>query len=46
MTAITTIRWHVYHHRTGQVVVRSMAEFCLVLHTLLALAILVVTIVY
>jgi hypothetical protein len=32
--------WDVYHHRTGRVVVRSMAEFCGVLDTLLALVVL------
>jgi len=36
--------WDLYHHRTGRVVVRSMAEFCLVLDILLALAILAVTV--
>jgi hypothetical protein len=33
--------WDVYHHRVNRVVVRSMAEFCCVLDTLLAIAILV-----
>lgn len=31
--------WDVYHHRVNKVVVRSMAEFCCVLDTLLAVAI-------
>jgi hypothetical protein len=31
--------WDVYHHRVNRVVVRSMAEFCCVLDTLLAVAI-------
>ena len=35
--------WDVYHHWTEKVVVRSMAEFCFVLDTLLALAIVIVT---
>lgn len=35
--------WDVYHHWTNKVVVRSLAEFCFVLDTLLAVAILVVT---
>jgi hypothetical protein len=35
--------WDVYHHRVERVVVRSMAEFCAVLDTLLALVVLVVT---
>ncbi len=35
--------WDVYHHWTNKVVVRSMAEFCFVLDTLLALAIVIVT---
>jgi hypothetical protein len=34
--------WDVWHHRTGRVVVRSMAEFCFVLDALLAVAILIV----
>ena len=33
--------WDVYHHRINRVVVRSMAEFCAVLDTLLAVAIVV-----
>ena len=33
--------WDVYHHRTGRVVVPSMAEFCAVLDALLGLGILV-----
>jgi hypothetical protein len=33
--------WDVYHHRVNKVVVRSMAEFCGVLDTLLALAIVI-----
>ena len=36
--------WDVYHHRINRVVVRSMAEFCVVLDTLLAVAILVTTV--
>ena len=35
--------WDVYHHRTGRVVVKSMAEFCCVLDTVLAVLVLVVT---
>ena len=35
--------WDAYHHRTGRVVVRSLAEFCAVLDTLLAAAIIVAT---
>ncbi|TCK27871.1 hypothetical protein [Pseudonocardia endophytica] len=35
--------WDVHHHRTGRVVVRSMAEFCVVLDTVLAVLVLVVT---
>ncbi|WP_136709284.1 hypothetical protein [Agromyces sp. H66] len=35
--------WDVVHHRTGRVVVRSMAEFCAVLDTLLAFGIVAVT---
>jgi hypothetical protein len=35
--------WDAYHHRTGRVVVRSMAEFCGVLDTVLAVLVLVVT---
>ena len=35
--------WDTYHHRTGRVVVRSMAEFCAVLDTVLAAIVLVVT---
>jgi hypothetical protein len=35
--------WDAYHHWTNKVVVRSMAEFCFVLDTLLAVAIVVVT---
>jgi hypothetical protein len=33
--------WDVHHHRVNKVVVRSMAEFCCVLDTLLAVAIVV-----
>jgi hypothetical protein len=36
--------WDVHHHRTNRVVVRSMAEFCLVLDTALAVVIVLVTI--
>ena len=36
--------WDVYHHWTNKVVVRSMAEFCVVLDTLLAVAIVIVTV--
>jgi hypothetical protein len=36
--------WDAYHHRTNRVVVRSMAEFCLVLDTALAVAIVIVTV--
>jgi hypothetical protein len=35
--------WDVHHHRTGRVVARSLAEFCVVLDTLLAVAIVVAT---
>jgi hypothetical protein len=35
--------WDAYHHRTERVVARSMAEFCAVLDTTLALIVLVVT---
>jgi hypothetical protein len=35
--------WDVHHHRTNRVVVRSLAEFCLVLDTALAAAIVIVT---
>jgi hypothetical protein len=35
--------WDVYHHWANKVVARSMAEFCFVLDTLLAVAIVVVT---
>jgi hypothetical protein len=36
--------WDVHHHRTGRVVSRSFAEFCLVVDTLLAIVIVVVTV--
>jgi hypothetical protein len=36
--------WDAYHHRVNRVVVRSMAEFCLVLDTALAVAIVMVTV--
>lgn len=36
--------WDVYHHWANKVVVRSMAEFCCVLDTLLAVAILTVAV--
>jgi hypothetical protein len=36
--------WDAYHHRIGKVVVRSMSEFCLVLDTLLAVAIVIITV--
>jgi hypothetical protein len=35
--------WDLHHHRTDRVVVRSLAEFCLVLDTALALTIVLVT---
>lgn len=35
--------WDVHHHRANRVVSRSLAEFCFVLDTLLAAAIIVVT---
>jgi hypothetical protein len=35
--------WDAYHHRVDKVVVRSMAEFCFVLDTLVAVAIVIVT---
>jgi hypothetical protein len=34
--------WDLHHHRTGRVVARSMTEFCLVLDTLIAVAMVVV----
>ena len=37
--------WDVHHNRTGRVVARSLAEFCVVLDTLLAAAIVVATLV-
>ena len=36
--------WDAYHHRVNRVVVRSMAEFCLVLDTALAAVIVIVTV--
>jgi hypothetical protein len=36
--------WDVYHHRVNRVVVRSLAEFCFVLDTLLAVVIVVITV--
>ena len=36
--------WDVHHHRTNRVVLRSLAEFCLVLDTALAAAIVIVTV--
>jgi hypothetical protein len=36
--------WDVYHHRTGRVVARSLAEFCVVLDTLLAVAVVAATV--
>ena len=36
--------WDVYHHRVNRVVVRSLAEFCVVLDTLLAIVIVVITV--
>lgn len=35
--------WDLYHHRTNRVVARSLAEFCLVLDTGLAIVIVLVT---
>ncbi|MEU7740876.1 hypothetical protein [Nonomuraea sp. NPDC049158] len=35
--------WDVYHYRANRVVTRSLAEFCLVLDTALAVAIIVLT---
>lgn len=35
--------WDVHHHRADRVVVRSLAEFCFVLDTLIAVAMVVVT---
>lgn len=35
--------WDIYHHRAQKVVSRSMAEFCAVLDTLVAVSVLVVT---
>ena len=40
---LTHAAWDVYHHRVDRVVARSMAEFCGVLDTLLAIVVLVVT---
>jgi hypothetical protein len=37
--------WDIYHHRANKVVVRSMAEFCFVLDTLLAAAIVAATLI-
>jgi hypothetical protein len=36
--------WDAYHHRVNRVVVRSLAEFCLVLDTALAVVIVIVTV--
>lgn len=36
--------WDIYHYRINRVVVRSLAEFCLVLDTALAVAIVIVTV--
>jgi hypothetical protein len=36
--------WDVHHHLANKVVVRSMAEFCFVLDTLLAIAIVIATV--
>lgn len=36
--------WDLHHHRTGRVVSRSLAEFCLVLDVLLAIAIVASTV--
>jgi hypothetical protein len=36
--------WDLYHHRVNRVVTRSFAEFCLVLDTALAVAIVIVTV--
>ena len=36
--------WDVWHHRANRVVVRSLAEFCFVLDTLLAAAIAIVAV--
>jgi hypothetical protein len=36
--------WDVYHYRANKVVVRSLAEFCFVLDTALAVAIVIVTV--
>jgi hypothetical protein len=36
--------WDAYHHWANKVVIRSMAEFCFVLDTLLAAAIVVATV--
>ena len=36
--------WDVYHHRVNKVVTRSLAEFCFVLDTLLAVAIVIATV--
>jgi hypothetical protein len=36
--------WDIYHYRINRVVVRSLAEFCLVLDTALAAAIVIVTV--
>ncbi|MFG2001123.1 hypothetical protein ACGFNU_18460 [Spirillospora sp. NPDC048911] len=36
--------WDVWHHRTGKVVARSLAEFCFVIDTLLAVAMVVIAV--
>jgi hypothetical protein len=36
--------WDAYHHRTGKVVTRSMTEFCFVLDTVVAIAMIVVAV--
>ncbi|WP_192907139.1 DUF6010 family protein [Glycomyces paridis] len=35
--------WDVHHHRTGRVVARSLAEFCVVLDTVVAVVIVIAT---
>lgn len=37
--------WDAWHHRTGKVVARSMAEFCFVLDTLVAIAMIAVLVI-
>ena len=36
--------WDLYHHRVNRILVRSLTEFCFALDTLLAVAIVIVTV--